>query len=284
MPAAVSAEWPAVALARRAASTGDHAGAQLLLLARGEQQRVVDPGAEAEHAGERRREAGHVGGGGQPTSARRSRSRGRRTRRGARCAPHAGCAARRSAARSRSRGRSPRRSGSRRWRRRRSARPTSRRRAGREGRRGVLEPLARRGVELLGGLVVADRARTRCGRPRTSRQVVDGDDVRLLGDLGERAVDLARGERAVAGAEHERGLGARLRGEALLEQVLGALGLDARDGEVVLEGAAGGDRAADQGGEDEQDGERRAAGTAARRATRWMRGGRTWRGIITRRV
>ena len=42
------------------------AGAQLLLLARGEQQRVVDAGAEPEHAAQRRREPGHVGRGGGP--------------------------------------------------------------------------------------------------------------------------------------------------------------------------------------------------------------------------
>ena len=45
---------------------GRAAAAQLLLLAGGEQQRVVDAGAEAEHPGERRRQARHVGRGGRP--------------------------------------------------------------------------------------------------------------------------------------------------------------------------------------------------------------------------
>ena len=42
------------------------AGAQFLLLARGHQQRVVDAGAEAEHAAQRGGEAGHVGRRGGP--------------------------------------------------------------------------------------------------------------------------------------------------------------------------------------------------------------------------
>ena len=66
MPAAVSAECPAVALARSSRLERAVAGAQLLLLAGGEQQRVVDAGAEPEHAAERRREPGHVGRGGGP--------------------------------------------------------------------------------------------------------------------------------------------------------------------------------------------------------------------------
>jgi hypothetical protein len=60
----------------------------------------------------------------------------------------------------------------------------------------------------------------------------------------------------VRAAEHERGLRARLRREALLEQVLRLLGLDAGDREVVLERAAGGDRAADAADEPDQHEER----------------------------
>ena len=41
-------------------------GAQLLLLTGGEQQCIVDAGAEPEHAAQRRREPGHVGRGGGP--------------------------------------------------------------------------------------------------------------------------------------------------------------------------------------------------------------------------
>ena len=86
----------------------------------------------------------------------------------------------------------------------------------------------------------------------------DGD-VRLSGDLGERGADVALGpgplERAGVGAEDDDGLRARLGLEALLEEVLGLLGLDARDGEVVLEAAADGDGPADHRGHGEQHGE-----------------------------
>ncbi len=63
-------------------------------------------------------------------------------------------------------------------------------------------------------------------------------------------------------AEDDDGLRPRLRREALLEEVLRLLGLDARDGEVVLELAAGGHAAADHGGHREHDGECREARTA----------------------
>ena len=102
----------------------------------------------------------------RPRSARRSRSRCRRTQRTARCPPRAGCAARRSGAGPRSRARSPRRSGTRRWRRRRSARRTWRRQPRAAGGR-VLEPFARRRVEVGRGLVVADGGVGDRGRRRT---------------------------------------------------------------------------------------------------------------------
>jgi hypothetical protein len=85
--------------------------------------------------------------------------------------------------------------------------------------------------------------------------------VRLAFDRREGRADAALGaaavEPAAVGAEDDGGLGARLGGEALLEQVLGLLGLDARDGEVVLERPADGDAAGDDADHREQDGERR---------------------------
>ena len=56
MPAAVSAASPALAFARRAASSGECPARKSLLLARGEQECIVDARADPEHAGERRRE------------------------------------------------------------------------------------------------------------------------------------------------------------------------------------------------------------------------------------
>ena len=73
---------------------------------------------------------------------------------------------------------------------------------------------------------------------------------------------LARGS-SVAGLKTTVACVPGLRREALLEQVLGLLGLDARDGEVVLERAAGGDGAADHGDDGEQHGERRDPRAAA---------------------
>ncbi len=55
---------------------------------------------------------------------------------------------------------------------------------------------------------------------------------------------------------------ARLRREALFEHILRLLGLDARDGEVVLERAAGEDRAGQQRGQHGKDGERRGTRAA----------------------
>ena len=132
----------------------------------------------------------------------------------------------------------------------------------------VLEPFARRVVERGGGLVVAD-GRVRdvpvIGQPVRPREgILDGDDMRLARDLGERHADLTLGAGPVEpAAEHERDLGARLRGEPLLEQVLGLLRLGSRNGEVVLERPADGDRSADDGGDAEQDEEGRDAWPAA---------------------
>ena len=136
---------------------------------------------------------------------------------------------------------------------------------------GVLEPVASAGVEIGRGLVVADRGEGGAavvGEPAGRVEgVLDRRDVRLSGDLGERGLDVALGpgplERAVAGAEDDDGLRARLGLEALLEEVLGLLGLDARDGEVVLEAAADGDGPADQRGHGEQHGEGGGARAAA---------------------
>ena len=107
----------------------------------------------------------------------------------------------------------------------------------------------------VGRLVVADG---RVGRPAVvgDARVVDRDDVRLRSIVGERAVDARRLVEAASGAEDDRGLRARLRGEPLLEQVLRLLGLDARDGEVVLERAADGDGAADDRRDPEEHDER----------------------------
>ena len=100
----------------------------------------------------------------------------------------------------------------------------------------VLEPLARLGVELGGGLVVADRrvgGAAVVGQPRSSSR----PRRRAVARRSRRAPrrSRGRGRAALRGAEDERGLGARLGGEALLEEVLGLLGFDPRDGEVVLE-------------------------------------------------
>ena len=70
------------------------------------------------------------------------------------------------------------------------------------------------------------------------------------------------GLRAGAGDDHGR-LGARLRGEAVFEQVLCPLGLDPGHGEVVLEATSGGYGAADEAGDREEHEERDAAGSAS---------------------
>ena len=106
-------------------------------------------------------------------------------------------------------------------------------------------------VEVGGGLVVADRRVGGAAVIGEPAGVLNGSSTETTCGLspifGERRADRGlRLEPAVAGAEDERGLGARLGREALLEEVLGLLGLDARDGEVVLERAAGGDGAADR--------------------------------------
>jgi len=133
----------------------------------------------------------------------------------------------------------------------------------------VEEPVGRGAVELAGALVVVDR---RVGGPpvagepaRCRKRVLDGDHVRLAIDRGERGrdgVSRAGSLQVPAGGEDERRLGPGLRREAVLQQVLCLLGLDGRDGEVVLERAAGGDRATDQGHQGEQDGEGHGAGAA----------------------
>ena len=139
--------------------------------------------------------------------------------------------------------------------------------AGETGRR-LLEALARLRVEVGGRLVVADR-RVRgpavLGEPvRGLERVLDGDDMGLAADRREHGADpaLVAGALEAGAGEHDRRLRARLRREALLEHVLRLLGLDARDGEVVLERAAGKDRAGQQRDQHGDDGERRGSGAA----------------------
>ena len=244
------------------------AGAKLFLLPRGEQQRVVDSRPEAEHPGEGGCKTGDVGGGGRPHQRAEAEAEARE-------GSGEGVARRTQVPQDRDqkhdRDREPDQLADR--------EPAGRgpvdRLAGHrdvdagalEAGGGVLEPFVHRGVQILGGAVVADRGER--GLPvlgdaaRGLERIVDRGHVRLPGDRLERAADLAfgpsPGESAVAGAEHERRLGSGLGGEALLEEVLGALRLDAGDGEVVLERAAGRDRAADEGGQHDEDGEARAA-------------------------
>ena len=74
---------------------------------------------------------------------------------------------------------------------------------------------------------------------------------------------LTDGRPVQRGGEHDGRLGAGLGRETLFQQVLRALGLDARHGEVVLERAAERDRAAERGDQREDDGEGGGAGTPA---------------------
>ncbi len=153
---------------------------------------------------------------------------------------------------------------------------------------GVLEPVARRRVEIGRGLVIADRGERGAAVVGQPAGRVEGIlDARRRAAVG-RSWRARRGCRAWAPvararrrrAEDDDGLRARLRREALLEEVLGLLGLDPRDGEVVLEAAAGGDRAADQRRSRRagRGGWRHAGG--GRRGMRCGRGEWSWPGTI----
>ena len=127
-------------------------------------------------------------------------------------------------------------------------------RAGELGGR-VLEPLARLGVEVRRGLVIADR---RVGDVSVVR------DARIL-DRDRRVVASRRRPARRRSRAFQVGVLALKTsvacvpdwaGEPLLEQVLRLLGLDARDREVVLERAADGDGAADDRRDPEEHDER----------------------------
>jgi hypothetical protein len=239
------------------------AGPQLFLLARGEQQRIIDARAQAEHAGQGRREAGDVRGGGRPHErAEAEPEAGERGEQGVARSPQAAQDGDQQDDRDHEADDLADREA--------AGRGAVDRLAGhRDADAGLLDPggrvlelLACRRVELLGRLVVVDD-RVRRAAVLGQLQVIDRRHVRLVGDLRKRGLDRALGELAVVAAEHERRRRARLRGEPLLEQVLGLLGLDARDGEVVLERAAGRGRAGDQDEEGEEDRGGREPGTAA---------------------
>ena len=235
------------------------AGPQLFLLARGEQQRVVDAGAEPEHAAQGRSEPGHVGRGGGPhqrAEAEPDAGEGRAdgVARGAQVAQHGDQQQDGDGEADHLPDRETARRGS------------VDRLAGHgdvdagslEAGGGLLEAVPGCRAEIGRGLVVADRGEGGAavlGQPAGSVEgILDGADVRLPPDLGQRCLDGVLGH-ALVGAEDHDGLRARLGLEALLEEVLGLLGLDARDGEVVLEAAAGGDGSADHRGHGEQHGE-----------------------------
>ena len=141
-------------------------GPQLLLLARGEQQRVVDPRPEAEHAGQGGREPGDIDGGRRPHQRAEAqpepRERGaERVARRTEVAQHGEQQHDRDHEPDHLADREPAGGGA------------VDRLAGHgdvdpgsvEAGGGVLEPLARRGVEILGGAVVGDRGER---RPRSS--------------------------------------------------------------------------------------------------------------------
>ena len=138
--------------------------------------------------------------------------------------------------------------------------------AGRTSRRG-LEAVRGCGAELFVRLVVAHGrgGGAPVGRGLQPRRRRRAAGVRFG---GAPTVDGAAAE--IAG-EHDGGLRSRLGGEAGFEQVLCLLGLDARDGEVVLEAGSGGDRARDQGDDRKEDGEGDAAGSAPVSARRVRR-------------
>ena len=242
---------------------GPPARAQLLLLARAEQQRVVDPGAEPEHAGERRGEPGHVGGGRRPDQRAEAQPeagerRAERVARGPQAAQH------RQQQHDRDRqpdqltdGEAARGGAVDHLAGERDGHPRAR-----QARRRGFEIGTRRRVQLLRGPVERDGGE---GRAAVGRQpsghgegILDARHVWPAADVAECRPHgtLRRGprERAVAGGEHDHRVGARPRGEAFLQQVLGVLGLDARHREVVLERAAGRDAAGDDGQHGEQDG------------------------------
>ena len=225
------------------------AGAQLLLLARGEQQRVVDPGAEPEHAGEGGGEAGDLRDGRRPEQDPEAEPdpRERRQQRVAR------------------RTQAPQHGDQQHDRDGQPGQLADREAAGRgavddlareldlhaRAVRRLLELLARVAAEVLGRAVVGDGGVRRAAVVGELR-LLDADDVGEVADAIERAGQRAAVELTV---EDDGRLGARLAGEALLQQVLGLLRLDARNAEVVLEPAAGGDGAADQRDDREQEGE-----------------------------
>ena len=84
----------------------------------------------------------------------------------------------------------------------------------------------------------------------TSRQLAHLGD-----DRGDHGCSPAVEDAAVVGVEHQLGRRARRRGEALLQEVRGLLGLDPGDTEgvgVLTADPAGEDTEADQGGEPEE--------------------------------
>ena len=221
------------------------AGAQLLLVPCGEQERVVDPRADAEHPGERRREPGHGRHGRGPEQDRRSRRRRRRRRRAARSR-----AAR--ALRSTS-----------------SSRITATTRPATSpiGKPPVAEPSNSSPANatcVARGQRVGRRPRAARSRPvprASDRHVVldggrDGRRRRATVRVSTPATcgwpstclreGTTGGLRPPSPVSDDGGLGARLRGEAVFEQVLCPLGLDPGHGEVVLEAASGGYGAADE--------------------------------------
>ena len=173
-------------------------GAQLLLLTGGEQQCVVDAGAEPEHAAQRRREAGHVGRGGGPhqgAEAEPDAGEGgaEGVPRGAQIAQHGDQQEDGDGEADHLPDREPAGGG------------TVDRLTGHgdvdagsiEAGGGVLEPVASRGVELGRGLVVANRGEAGAavaGEPAGRVEgILDAGDVRLSADLGERGLDVALG-------------------------------------------------------------------------------------------
>ena len=173
-------------------------GAQLLLLTGGEQQCIVDAGAEPEHAAQRRREPGHVGRGGGPHQRAEAEPdagerRAERVARGAQVAQHGDQQEDGDGEADHLADREPAGGGS------------VDRLAGHgdvdarslEAGGGVLEPVAGGRVEIGRGLVVADR---REGGAAVVREpagglegILDRGDVRLAVDLGERGLDVALG-------------------------------------------------------------------------------------------